>query len=126
MIGRRYWFTSIKHTQKNKFRFVDDNIMVAQRVGDVSIKRRDGEYSLISGVLYILVMKCNLVIIEKLLDKDYMIVMENKVMSVIDKRGNLVLKAPMSKNRTFKIDIHVLLSKMVRKKENKTIMNMVR
>jgi len=43
-----------------------------------------------------------------LLGKDYMIVMKNKVMSVIYKKGNLVLKAPMSKNRTFKIDLDVM------------------
>jgi hypothetical protein len=77
-------------------------------VGDVSIKRKDGKLSLISNVLYIPGMKCNLLSIGQLLEKDYKIVMEKKLLNVFDTKGNLLLKAPMSKNRTFKVELKVL------------------
>ncbi|GAU43423.1 hypothetical protein TSUD_334860 [Trifolium subterraneum] len=52
--------------------------------------------------------KCNLLSIGQLLEKDYKIVMEHKLLNVFDTNGNLLLKAPMSKNRTFQIELNVM------------------
>jgi hypothetical protein len=111
MTERIVWFTSIKHTQKNNVKFADDSTINAERIGNVSIKRKDGDYSLISDVLNVYGMKCNLLSTGKLLEKNYKVNMEDGMLKVIDAKGNLVLKAPMSKNRTIKIELDVMENK---------------
>ncbi|XP_045828918.1 uncharacterized protein LOC123920669 [Trifolium pratense] len=108
MTGRKDWFTSLKATQNHNVKFADNNSLAVQAIGDVTIKRKDGKCSVISGVLYIPGMKCNLLSIGQLLEKDYRIVMENKLLKVYNTKGNLMLKTEMSKNRTFKIGLNVL------------------
>ncbi|MCI06951.1 hypothetical protein A2U01_0028013, partial [Trifolium medium] len=82
MTGRKDWFTSLKATQNNNVKFADNSSLAVQGIGDVSIKRRDGKCSVISGVLYIPGIKCNLLSIGQLLEKDYKIMMENKILNV--------------------------------------------
>ncbi|GAU36929.1 hypothetical protein TSUD_332020 [Trifolium subterraneum] len=74
---RKEWFTSLRSTQNSQVRFANDSTMTAKGMGDVSIKRKDDKCSMISNVLYIPGIKCN-----------------------------LLLKAPMSKNRTFQIELN--------------------
>ncbi|MCI17993.1 retrovirus-related pol polyprotein from transposon TNT 1-94, partial [Trifolium medium] len=107
MTGRKDWFTSLKSTQNNNVKFADNSTLAVQGIGDVSIKRKDGKCSVISGVLYIPGMKCNLLSIGQLLEKDYKIVMGNKILNVYNTKGSLLLKTSMSKNRTFKIGLDV-------------------
>jgi hypothetical protein len=108
MTGRKDWFVNLTKTQNNNVRFADDSTVAVKGIGDVSIKRKDGKHSLISNVLYILGMKCNLLSIGQFLEKDFKIVMEKKLLNVFDTKGNLLLKAPMSKNKTFKVELKVL------------------
>ncbi|GAU49301.1 hypothetical protein TSUD_367130 [Trifolium subterraneum] len=97
-----------KSTQNSQVRFANDSTMTAKGMGDVSIKRKDGKCSMISNVLYIPGIKCNLLSIGQLLEQDYKIVMEHRLLNVFDTKGNLLLKAPMSKNRTFQIELNVI------------------
>ncbi|GAU40628.1 hypothetical protein TSUD_190050 [Trifolium subterraneum] len=106
MSRRKEWFTSLRSTQNSQVRFANNNTMAAKGMSDVSIKRKDGKYSMISNVLYIPGIKCNFLSIGQLLEKDYKIVMEHKLLNVFDTNGNLLLKAPMSKNRTFQIELN--------------------
>ncbi|GAU51495.1 hypothetical protein TSUD_413780, partial [Trifolium subterraneum] len=106
--GRKEWFTSLKSTQNSQVRFANNSTMVAKGMGDVSIKRKDGKCSMISNVLYIPGIKCNLLSIGQLLEKDYKIIMEHRLLNVFYTKGNLLLKAPMSKNRTFQIELNVM------------------
>ncbi|GAU29060.1 hypothetical protein TSUD_278170 [Trifolium subterraneum] len=108
MSGRKEWFTSLRSTQNSQVRFANNSTMAAKGMSDVSIKRKDGKYSMISNVLYIPGIKCNFVTIGQLLEKDYKIVMEHKLLNGFDINGNLLLKAPMSKNRTFQIELNDL------------------
>jgi hypothetical protein len=119
MTGRKDWFVNLTSTKNNNVRFADDSTVAVKGVGDVSIKRKDGKLSLISNVLYIPGMKCNLLSIGQLLEKDYKIVMEKKLLNVFDTKGNLLLKAPMSKNRTFKVELKVLNHKCLMTASNK-------
>lgn len=101
-MGRKYWFAIINSAIKYKVKFTDDTIQAAEGINDVSIKRRDDGHSLIKDVLYIPGIKCNLLIIGQLLEKDYKIHMENKILYIMDAIRVLVLKEPMASNRTFK------------------------
>ncbi|XP_045810509.1 uncharacterized protein LOC123904949 [Trifolium pratense] len=108
MAWRKDWFTSLKATQNHNVKFADNSSLAVQAIGDVTIKRKDGKCSVISGVLYIPGMECNLLSIGQLLEKDYRIVMENRLLKVYNTKGNLLLKTEMSKNRTFNIELNVL------------------
>ncbi|GAU24164.1 hypothetical protein TSUD_83990 [Trifolium subterraneum] len=101
-------FEMLMVTIKDDSDYSDKCTMAAKGMGDVSIKRKDGKYSMISNVLYLPGIKCNLLSIGQLLEKDYKIVMEHKLLNVFDTNGNLLLKAPMSKNRTFQIELNDL------------------
>lgn len=58
--------------------------------------------------MYILGIKCNLLIIEQMIKKGYKIHMKNKTIYVMYANGVLVLKAHMASNRTFKVDLKVM------------------
>lgn len=107
MTGRSDWFISINKSMKSRVKFANDSALAAEGVGDVLIKRKDGKQSLISNVLYIPGMKSNLLSIGQLVEKNYRVVIEDKLMSITDSSGRLILKAPMQ-NRTFKIELNVL------------------
>lgn len=89
-------------------RFADNTTLAANGIGDVLIMRRDVGHSLIKDVLYIPGIKCNLLSIGQLLERNYTIRMENKVLRVLDQNSVLILKAPMAANRTFKIELKVM------------------
>ncbi|GAU26641.1 hypothetical protein TSUD_102510 [Trifolium subterraneum] len=108
MTGRRDWFVSINKSMKSKVKFGNDSTLAAEGVGDVLIMRKDSKQSLISNVLYIPGMKSNLLSIGQLIEKNYKVVIEDRLMKLTDANGRLILKAPMSQNRTFKIELDVL------------------
>ncbi|XP_019418591.1 PREDICTED: uncharacterized protein LOC109329380 [Lupinus angustifolius] len=76
-------------------------------IGKVMIKRRDGKSAYISNVLYVPKMKSNLLSLGQLLEKGYTMEMKDGMMKVFDKNKHNILKAPISANRTFKIDIQM-------------------
>ena len=88
---------------KNMVKFKNDNTLAAEGIGDVMIMIKDGKRSVISYVLYIPGMKSNLLRIRQLVEKNYKVSIKDKMMRVIDANGRLILKAPMSQNRTFEI-----------------------
>ncbi|XP_073224742.1 uncharacterized protein [Cicer arietinum] len=108
MTGRKDWFVKINQAMRSRVKFADDTTLAADGIGDVLIMRRDGGHSLIKDVLYIPGIKCNLLSIGQLLERNYMIQMENKVLRVLDQNGVLILKAPMAANRTFKIESKIM------------------
>lgn len=108
LTGRKDWFFSINKSMKSKVRFANDSALAAEGIGDVLIKRKYGKHSLISNVLYIPGMKSNLLSIGQLSEKNYKIVIEDKLMRVTNSNGRIILKASMSQNRTFKIELNVL------------------
>lgn len=81
---------------KNKMKFSNDNILSAEGIGDIMIMRKDGKQSLISNVLYIPFIKTNMLSIGQLIEKNYKVVIEDKMMRVLDSSDMLILKAHMS------------------------------
>ena len=53
-------------------------------------------------------MKNNLLSLGQLLEKDYSMKMEDSQMKIFDSKRRLILKASLSRNRTFKIGIHIV------------------
>ena len=57
---------------------------------------------MIKYVLFVPGMKCNLLSVGQLVEKGFSVVMKDEVLKLFDTKNNLVLKSPLSKNRTFK------------------------
>ncbi|XP_004488169.2 uncharacterized protein [Cicer arietinum] len=85
----------------------DDNTITAEGVGKILIQIRDGKKYFICDVLYVPNMKNNLLSLEQLLEKGYSMNMENEKIKMFDSANRLILKEPLSKNRTFKIEIQI-------------------
>lgn len=111
MSGKRVWFFDLNDEVKSKVRFADNLVITVEGIGKVMIKRKDGVAACISDVLYVPNMQNNLLSLGQLLEKGYTMSLGQNQMKVYDPHNNLVLKAPLSKNRTFKIGIHVLEQK---------------
>ena len=119
MSGRKDWFIDMDHSIKSRVRFVDDRTMKVEGVGKVKIKRKDGYVCFISGVLYVPGMKSNLLSIGQLLEKGYRMVLEELGMKVYDCENRLLIKAVLSKNRTFKVEFDVVTQQCLATTVNK-------
>ncbi|XP_004500259.1 uncharacterized protein [Cicer arietinum] len=107
MTGHKGWFVSIDEKVKRKIRFADNSTMTAKGVNNVLIQRRDDKQSFICDALYVPNMKNNMLSLRLLLEKGYSMKIEHGEMRMFNNSRRLILKAPLSKNRTFKIDIQI-------------------
>ncbi|XP_019465092.1 PREDICTED: uncharacterized protein LOC109363293 [Lupinus angustifolius] len=107
MTGNKDWFVTLDKSVETRIKFADDSIIKAEGIGKVMIKKKDGSTSYISSVLYVPRMKSNLLSLGQLLEKGYKMRLEEKMLKVFNKKGVLILKAPLAQNRTFKIGIQL-------------------
>ena len=107
MTGHREWFVNIDDKVKSKIKFADNSFVTAKGIGKVMIQRKDGQHSFINDVLYVPNMKNNLLSLGQLLEKGYSMQMEDSQMTIFDSKRRLILKASLSRNRTFKIGIQI-------------------
>ncbi|XP_004507201.1 uncharacterized protein [Cicer arietinum] len=107
MIGHKDWYVSIDEKVEGEIKFADNITITTEGVDKILIQIMDGKQSFICDVLYVPNMKNNLLSLGQLLEKGYSMNMENGQMKVFDNAKRLILKAPLSKNRTFKIKIHI-------------------
>lgn len=105
MTGRRDWFADLDESVKSRVRFADDSYVSVEGVGKILIQQKSGRQAYIHEVLYVPSMKNNLLSLGQLLEKGYSMNLEKGNLKLIDNKGRLVLIAPLSKNRTFKINI---------------------
>jgi len=111
MTGEKSWFSKLDDLVNKKIRFADNSIVCAAGIGKVLIHRNDGKKACITDVLYVPNMRSNLISIGQLLQKCYTMKVEAQIMKVFDSKNRLILKAPLSKQRTFKININVIEDK---------------
>jgi hypothetical protein len=105
MTSHGEWLINFNNSSKTKIRFADNRTIPAERVGDVLITGKKGNQALITSVLYIPEMKTNLLSMGQLLEKGFVMHLENNIMEVFDSKKNTILKAPLSQNRTFQVQI---------------------
>src|ERR1051325_6111408 len=98
MYGRKDWFVNLKPSMKNMVNFSNDNTLAVEGIGDVMIIRKDCKRSVTSNVLYIPGMKRNLLSIGQLVEKNYKVIVKDKMMRVVDENIRLILKDSMSHN----------------------------
>src|ERR1044072_8229176 len=107
MTGKRDWFVQFDDQAKRKVKFADDSYITAEGVGKILIQKKNGDPAFISNVLYVPKMQNNLLSLGQLMEKGYTMKMEDKCMKVYDNKGSLLMKAPVSRNRTFKVPIQM-------------------
>ena len=78
---------------------------MAEGMGKFVIRRKNSKASMIEEVLFVLGMKCNLMGIGQLIEKGFLVVMKESDLQLFDSRQRLILKSPLSRNRTFQTSI---------------------
>lgn len=105
MTGRKDWLVDLDLSNKGKVRFVDDNTIRTEGMGIVQIQKKDGGISCIYEVLYVPIMNNNLLSLGQLLQNGYRMLLEDNALKIFDKKNRFILKTPMLKNKTFKVEI---------------------
>jgi hypothetical protein len=91
--------------RKSKVRFADHSSVLAEGAGNVVIHKDDGQTVVVEDVLYVPAMKCNLLSLGELLQKGFTITMKHNHLLIMDSNQHLILRAPLSKNRTFQANV---------------------
>ncbi|WVZ16028.1 hypothetical protein V8G54_013594 [Vigna mungo] len=84
-------------------------VIMAEGAGKIMVRRKDGRPAYMNNVLYVPNMKSNLLSLGQLLEKDYTRKMHQRHIEVFDEKQQLVLNAPLAKNRTFKVKLDVVV-----------------
>jgi len=107
MTRRKDWLIDLDESVKKNVRFANNNTVMAEGLGRVLIHRKDGKRSSINEVLYVLTMHSNLLSLGQLLEKGYKTMLEGHHMKIFYQKGRMIIKAPVSSNKTFKTEIQV-------------------
>ncbi|XP_017434593.1 uncharacterized protein LOC108341418 [Vigna angularis] len=98
----RKWLVNFDETKKIKGKFVDNNTLMVEGMGDLIINRKNGSQAIISSVLFVPAMKCNLLSVGQLVERGYTVIMGNSDrVELLDSHKKLILMSKISKNRTF-------------------------
>ncbi|GAU39052.1 hypothetical protein TSUD_396570 [Trifolium subterraneum] len=105
MTGHRDWLLELDETFKSTVKFADNSTISVEGKGKVMVTRKNGNHTFVTDVLYVPTMKHNLLSLGQLIEKGFALSTKDKFLEVHDPYKKLVLKAPLSKNRTFKVNL---------------------
>ena len=93
-------------SKKSKVKLADNSSLQAEGTGNIVFQMSNGGKDMIKDALYVPGIKCNLLSVGQLVERSFSIFMKDGVLRLFDTKNNLVLKSPLSKNRTFKTMIN--------------------
>ncbi|GKV49915.1 hypothetical protein SLEP1_g56638 [Rubroshorea leprosula] len=105
MCGKKEFFVDLDESYRSKVKFADESTLPVMGKGRILIKLKNGDHNYISDVFYVPDMKSNLLSLGQLLERGYNMLLRDNQLSIFDVKGTLILKAPLSKNRMFRVDI---------------------
>ncbi|WVY90763.1 hypothetical protein V8G54_036277 [Vigna mungo] len=105
MTGRREWLVDLDSSIRSCVKFADNSTIMAEGIGKVLINCKNDKIAYMEDVLYVPTMKSNLLSLGQLLEKGYTMSMLQRHIEVFDSKQRLVIKAPLAKNRTFKVNL---------------------
>ncbi|XP_073222511.1 uncharacterized protein [Cicer arietinum] len=105
MTSHKEWLVDIDTSRRSKIMFADDKTLEAEDARNMVIRRRNVKIMVIDNVLYVIGMKNNLLSIGQLIQKGFQMIMKNDALEIYDGQKKMILKVPLSKNRTFVINI---------------------
>jgi len=107
MCVQKELFVDFDDSFRTKVKFGDDRFVPVTGTGRILNTLKNDDYRYIYDVFYVPDMKSNLLSVGQLAEKGYVMhIVENKF-SIFDKKGNLILRTFLSKNRMFPLDIHM-------------------
>ncbi|WVZ02284.1 hypothetical protein V8G54_023090 [Vigna mungo] len=108
MTGNRSWLIDLDTSIKSSVRFADDSVIRAEGAGKVLLTRKNGKPVYMHNVLYVPTMRSNLLSLGQLLEKGYTMNLQKRNIEVYDEKQRLIIKAPLARNRTFKINLNAV------------------
>ncbi|GAB2278278.1 hypothetical protein Dimus_039278 [Dionaea muscipula] len=105
MSGSKELFTDLDETFNTTVRFADNSSIPVRGKGQIVIMQRNGDHKTISDVFFVPSMKNNLLSVGQLIEKGYTLRQVGQKLAIADKRGTLILMAPLTKSRMFQVDI---------------------
>ncbi|XP_014490203.1 uncharacterized protein LOC106752938 [Vigna radiata var. radiata] len=108
MTRNKRWLIDLDTSVKSIVRFANDSVIRAEGSCKVLITRKDGKSVYMHNVLYVPTMKSNLLSLGQLLEKGYTMNLQKRNIEVYDEKQRLIIKAPLARNRTFKINLNVV------------------
>ncbi|GAU48263.1 hypothetical protein TSUD_405090 [Trifolium subterraneum] len=106
MTGHKDWLIKFDSLRKSKVRLADSRSIQAEGIGNIIIKRRDGSSAEIEDILYVPGMDCNLLSVGQLIEKGFSVSIKHEKFELYDPANLLVLRTPLTTNRTFKTMIN--------------------
>ncbi|XP_014506258.1 uncharacterized protein LOC106766009 [Vigna radiata var. radiata] len=106
MMGNRRWLLNLDTSVKSTIRFADNSTIQVEGVGKILIKCKDGKSMYMHNVLYIPMMKSNLLSLGQLLERGFTMKMQDRHIEVFDQKQQLIFKALASRNRTFRVNLN--------------------
>ena len=107
MTGNRSYFRSIDETITGKVRFGDDSRIDIKGKGSVLFVSQDGRRKILADVYFIPELKSNIISLGQATESGCDVRMRKDYLTLHDKDGNLIVKAPRSKNRLYKVIMEV-------------------
>jgi len=108
MTGKKEWFVNMEEMVNGKIKFADDRSLMVEGSGRIVLRDTDSREVVIEEVLYVPGLKTNLLSLGQLLQKGFVMKMEDNSLSIFDQSKRLVIKANLSKNRTFRVVMKVV------------------
>ncbi|GKV17840.1 hypothetical protein SLEP1_g28296 [Rubroshorea leprosula] len=105
MCGKKEFFVDLDESYRSKVKFAYESTIPVMGKGRILIKLKNGDHNYISDVFYMPDMKSNLLSLGQFLERGYNMLLRDNQLSISYAKGTLILKAPLSKNRMFRVDI---------------------
>ena len=100
------WLVNLDNSRRCTIKFADSSTVKSMGVGNVAFRRSDGSLAIIDEVMYVPDMRCNLMSLGQLLEKGFSASLKNKFLDLLDPGDVRVFKVPLSKNRTFQVNMN--------------------
>jgi transposase InsO family protein len=107
MTGQRAALVHLDDTVHGSVRFGDGSTVDICGLGSVVIEGRRQEHKVLTDVYYIPKLKSNIISLGQLEERGCRVVMDEGVLSVQDREGTMLLRAPRTANRTYVIRLNV-------------------
>ncbi len=112
MTGNRELFGKLDNSIKTKVNLGNDSKVFVNGKCDVPIFDRSGKRRIVEDVYYVPGLKCNLISVGQLMDKDYEVSFRKKVCTIVDNspKKQLIARIEMTKNRMYPLCLKSSLS----------------
>ena len=100
------WLVSLDDSNKCTIKFAGQNTIRSVGIGNVAFRRSNESLVVIEEVMYVPDMGCKLMSYGQLLEKEFSASLKNKFLDLLDLSDVRVFKVPLSRNRTFQVNMN--------------------